>query len=245
MRGDDGAPGADAGEPGGVLVAAGRVHVVAEPGAAGDQPEDGGDREEEEERDGDRSDPVVAEVLEGGGDLARGAGVVVLDPAAQDEGGAEGGDEGVDLEAGDDQPVGQADGGAEGEDGDDRHEDAAALHRLRGDKGAEADEVGDGEVERSGEDDDGLADGHEAQGDTVLKDRHHVGHGQEVPAAGRDGDPAERGDGECGEPDPGHGAGEARAGGARRGGGGRVPRPGRRTVMPLPPWRCRRRWRRA
>lgn len=226
MRGDDGAPGADTGEAGRVLVAPGRVQVVSEACATGDEPQDGGDRGEQEQGDGDRPHPVVAEVLEGRGDLAGGARVVVLDPAAQDERGAERRDERVDLQPGDDEAVGEADGRGEREHGEDGRDDAAALHRGGGDERAEADEVRHGEVEGAGEDHGGLSDGDEPECHAVLEDADDVGEGQEVPAARGHHDPAGRGDGPGGQPDADGGVGKAGParqgglGGGRRGDGG-------------------------
>jgi hypothetical protein len=100
-------------------------------------------------------------MLEGARDVARRAGVVVLQVATQDERDAEGGDEGVGPQDGDDESIEEPDHGGHAQREEHAREDHAVLpgHGLGGDERREPDQVGDREIERPGEDHHGLADG--------------------------------------------------------------------------------------
>ena len=163
---------ADSREPGDLAIPAGRVGVVAGPRAVQEPPHDREHDHEHDHRGRDRTPALVAETTEGGRHVAGRSRVVLLQVAADDQRDAEGGDERVHPERGDDQPVDQADDGSDEECREHAPDDLAriAVHGLGGDQRAQADQVGHREVERPGEDDDGLADRDQAEGHAAARD---------------------------------------------------------------------------
>ena len=178
---DDRAVRAHAGEARDLLVAADRVQAEAEARVAQQEVDDRHDAGEQEHRHRDDPEARVAEVLERLPDGPRRTVVAVVHVALDDQPGAERRDERVDAELRDHEAVAEPDDDAERDDGEDArdHVGVLAVHHLGGDQRAEADHVRDREVERAGEDDDGLAGRDDAERDGALQHVHDVADGQE------------------------------------------------------------------
>lgn len=193
VRGDQRRLGAHPGQAGDLRVAADRVEVGAGAGAVEQEPDEHGERDHDDRRDGNGPDAGGADELELPGHAACRALEVGVEDALQNEPHAEGGDEAVDLEHGDDQAVDQADACADeqGEGDGRRHVRGVPVHDRRSQQARETHDVGHRQIERCSEHHQGLADRDESEHAHAGEDVADVPGAEEVAPHGADEDGAD------------------------------------------------------
>ena len=180
MDSDDDALRADAGQAGAGGVSPDGVKMGTEDRPAQHQRGRHSQQQKADQRHGKRSERSIGQELKLRGDRT---GEIVegsREKPLQDQPRPQCRDQRIDREASDEQAVDQADDRAGGERGRHRRENPAgiALHDPGGKNGGDTDQMGDREVDGTGEDDHGLPDGHDAETHHALQQSADAGPGQ-------------------------------------------------------------------